>query len=49
MRSICLLGAQVAVEGDGWMVLAVDNYDIMAYFELNDCVQRNLYSNCVLL
>ena len=27
MRSICLLGAQVAVEGKGWMVLAVDNYD----------------------
>ena len=27
MRSICLLGVQVAVEGKGWMVLAVDNYD----------------------
>ena len=27
MRSICLLGVQVAVEGEGWMVLAVDNGD----------------------
>ena len=27
MRSICSLGVQVAVEGKGWMVLAVDNYD----------------------
>ena len=26
MRSICLLGVQVAVEGKGWMVLAIDNY-----------------------
>ena len=27
MRLICLLGVQVAVEGTGWMVLAIDNYD----------------------
>ena len=27
VRSICLLGVQVAVEGKGWMVLAIDNYD----------------------
>ena len=27
MRSICLLGVQVAVEGKGWMVLAIDNHD----------------------
>ena len=27
MHSICMLGVQVAVEGKGWMVLAVDNYD----------------------
>ena len=27
MRSICLLGVQVAVVGEGWMVLAIDNYD----------------------
>ena len=27
MRSIFLLGVQVAVEGEGWMVLAIDNYD----------------------
>ena len=27
MRSIRLLGVQVAVEGEGWMVLAIDNYD----------------------
>ena len=23
----CLLGVQVAVEGKGWMVLVIDNYD----------------------
>ena len=27
MRSICLLGVQVAVEGKGWMVFAIDYYD----------------------
>ena len=27
MRSICFLGVQVAVEGNGWMVLAINNYD----------------------
>ena len=27
MRSICLQGVQVAVEGKGWMVLAIDSYD----------------------
>ena len=28
MRSKCLLGVQqVAVEGEGWMVLAIDKYD----------------------
>ena len=27
MRSICFLGVQVAVEGKGWMVLAINNYD----------------------
>ena len=27
MRSLRLLGVQVAVEGKGWMVLAIDNYD----------------------
>ena len=28
MRSICLLGVQVAFdEGEGWMVLVIDNYD----------------------
>ena len=27
MRSICLLGVQVAVEGEGWMVLEMDKYD----------------------
>ena len=27
MRWICLLDVQVAVEGKGWMVLAIDNYD----------------------
>ena len=27
MRSICLRGVQVAVEEEGWIVLAIDNYD----------------------
>ena len=27
MRSICLLGLQVAVEGEEWMVLAIGKYD----------------------
>ena len=27
MRSICLLGVQVAVEGEEWMVPAIDKYD----------------------
>ena len=27
MRSICLLGEQVVVQGKGWMVLAIDDYD----------------------
>ena len=27
MSSISLLGVQVAVEGKGWIVLAVDKYD----------------------
>ena len=27
MRSIRLLGVQVAVEGEGWIVLAIDNCD----------------------
>ena len=27
MCSICLLGVQVAVEREGWKVLAVDKYD----------------------
>ena len=32
MCSICLLGVQVAVEGEEWMVLVIDNM-IMAHFE----------------
>ena len=27
MHSICLLGVQVAFEGEGWMVLGMDKYD----------------------
>ena len=27
VRSICLLGVQVTVEGEDWMVLAIDKYD----------------------
>ena len=45
MRSICLLGIQVAVEGKGSMVLAIDM--IIAYFERKSCVQQNPDLNCV--
>ena len=31
VRSICLLGVQVAFEGEGWMVLGIDNYDSTGY------------------
>ena len=31
MRSICLLRVQVAFEGGGWMVLAIDNYDYVTF------------------
>ena len=27
VRSICLLGVLVAVEGEGWMVLVIEKYD----------------------
>ena len=27
MRSICLIGVQVAGEREGWMLLAIDKYD----------------------
>ena len=27
MRSLCLLGVQVAFEGEGWIVLGIDKYD----------------------
>ena len=45
MCSICVLGIQVAVEGKGWIVLAIDNYDF-GIFEHKVCVQRNLNLNC---
>ena len=38
MRSICLLAVQVAAKGEGWMVLAIDNYDY-GIFERKGCVQ----------
>ena len=46
MRSICLLAVQVAAKGEGWMVLAIDNYDY-GIFERKGCVQRDLDLNCV--
>ena len=46
MRSICLLAVQVAAKGEGWMVLAIDNYDY-GIFECKGCVQRDLDLNCV--
>ena len=47
MRSICLLSVKVAVEGEGRMLLAIDNYDYDIFFKGG--VQRNLYLNCVSL
>ena len=44
MRSICLLGVQVAVEGKRWMVLAITMIIIL---NVKGCVQRNLDLNCV--
>ena len=41
---MCLLGVQVAVEGEGWLRFNM----IMAYFERKGCV-RNPYLNCVSL
>ena len=46
MRSICLLAVQVAAKEEGWMVLAIDNYDY-GIFERKGCVQRDLDLNCV--
>ena len=46
MRSICLLAVQVAAKGEGWMVLAIDNYDY-GIFERKGCVRRDLDLNCV--
>ena len=31
MRSICLLAVQVVVEGKGWLVPAIDNYDYVMF------------------
>ena len=33
MCSLCLLGVQVAVEGEEWMVLVLDKYDYSKWFE----------------
>ena len=44
MRSICLMGVQVAVEREGWIIFPIDKYD-MVYFERKGCVLRNLYLN----
>ena len=46
MHSICFLGVQVAVEGKGWMVLAIDNHGYGS-FERKGSVQRDLHLNCV--
>ena len=42
------VGVHVAVEGEGWMVIAIDLFDL-AYFKRKDCLQRNLYLDCVSL
>ena len=44
MRSICLLGVRVAV--DGGRVVAIYINMIMVYFERKGCIQQNLYLNC---
>ena len=38
MRSICLMGLQVAVEREGWMIFPIDKYD-MVYFKRKGCVR----------
>ena len=48
MRSICLLGIQVAVEAETEVVVIEINM-IMAYFERKGCVLRNLNLNCLSL
>ena len=47
MRSV-FVGEQVAGEGEGWMVCAIEKcyYCIL---ELKGCVQRNLYLTCASL
>ena len=42
------VGVQVAVEGEGWMVRAIDKY-YYCMFERTGCVQRNLYLTCTSL
>ena len=42
MRSTCLLGVQVAVEKEDWMVLEIDKYDY-GIFSKKGCVQQNLF------
>ena len=50
MRWICLLGLQVAVEGKGWMVLAIDNYDSTGrraqLFEGRSALNPGFFSFC---
>ena len=48
MRSTCLLGVQVGVEREDWMVLVIDKYDYGIFFK-KGCVQRNLCLNCISL
>ena len=46
MRSICLIGVQVTVEREGWMIFAIDKLNlIMAYFKRKSCVRRNVFLN----
>ena len=38
VRAMCLLGVQVAVEGEGWMVLAKANYYYGIFCQRKGCV-----------
>ena len=43
MCSICLSGLQVTVEGEDWMVLAIDKYDYGIF------TAKPLYKLCIII
>ena len=43
MFDICLLGLQVTVEGEDWMVLAIDKYDYRIF------TAKPIYKLCIII